>query len=409
MSNLSQKINGLVQVQFSQLQTQLLEAGLDAVKVNEVFANFSGGSSQVKTTQKKRTKRPQDEKVHIILNYGKSHAVFGDFNGSLVHIKDDYFKSLNWIKYNGALAYGPGWNLIKKDKLSDLETIFKKENVKYVKMSRDKFDKIYRAAMGKKDETPENSDSEEEEGPSEPKGNSGEPPEEEPKGNSGEPPEPPKPKEKTVGRINSWGNRVENGTGFIFHQVLHKKWVAVGTQDQEAKKLSKKVLTKVKREYKTHSRAKTPHVSNNFGLKSIIRLTPDEEKKCQEYHWNYLSSEVVEQVEDEEKAELLQKILDQTSEIYLHLLWAPYKDEDDDDGDEEQGIEIPAEFESKKHFETLRTNKFDTLDGGINDYLSNYYDGNLTYNGGVIGIGKLEELPEDEDGELMAPLVVKEE
>jgi len=422
MATFSQVISQTVESQLQLLQTRLIEAGLDETKVIEVFKNFNGTVIRAKKQESRTWKVPQDEKVHIVLNYGKSHAVFGRFDISpLKAVKDDHFNKLPWIKFSSRLAYGEGWNLLDPTKLSDLETILKKEGVKYIKLSRDKFDAKYREYKHKaidfeesqsesegleesksSDEGPSqvdavpkdvssegvSSDSDSEGGPKGPAARSSSDPKGKSKASDAEEDQV-TPKKKRV-KKNRWGNPQESTTGIIFAKVLGE-WTAVGTQNTEVDR--KKVR----------------------GLDSIIRLTPEEEEQCRrKYLWKYLTEDMVKKVKDSKRARQLQKILDSDSEgdpkgpaarsrsdsgkskekdlpVY-YLLGVPY-DDDPDSSD----IEVPVQFESQEMFDDLEEEDFESLEDQFNDYLEQYYDGDLKVEGSVSVIKKLKGPPKDED------------
>ncbi len=397
----SQIITQAVNSQLDELQKHLIESGLDEKKVNEAFQKFA------EPTTKKYVKF---DKVQVVLNYGSSHAVFGDFGGSLSHIKNDHFLKLKWIKYNKNLAYGPGWTLLDSKKLPTLEKIFKQEGVKYTKLDRKEFDKEYRKTHLKSKSVEES----EEESSSKSSPKSSPKSQEESSSKSKSSPKASKskesdegssskPRKKGVVKKNKWKNVQEPSTGFIFGKINAKKYVVIGTQDEDV-----------------------PH--SVVGLESVIRLSRKEELQCEEYQWEYLTDETkitkkyqklkdtilgqdresdedspdIEDSDEDDESPDVDDSDDESPEdsgpVYYEMT-VQYEDYAADEDDDESGgsVDVIVEFESQEHYELLEGDTFDTMGPLFNAYFDTAYKGEMRVDGVIECVKQLKKKPTDDE------------
>ncbi len=127
--------------------------GLEEGAVSEAAASFDWGvdpfQSKTAAKGKKKVLPKGDGKVYLVLNYGpKSHALFGD----TMAISDTVLNPLNEkcvaegkkkvIGYNKGLAYGPGWVIIDKERVKEVETALKKAKVVYDSLEKIEYEKL---------------------------------------------------------------------------------------------------------------------------------------------------------------------------------------------------------------------------------------------------------------------------
>lgn len=271
MENILSIVNTTLKKEFEKLRTSLENEGVDSDILDKVFLGKKTVSRPppaifVKKKPNKPVKRPQDEKIYIVLNFNKSHAVFGNFEKEpLKGIKEERLSNLPWIKYiSNRLAFGPGFTLLDRTKLPDLEAIFQDESLEYEKVERDVFQKLFTSRVQKNDSS-DDSD----------------------QGSSGT--------TRLKARKNKWDNIQEKDTKFIFVKI-QGEWVAVGTQDRKA---------------------------DTKGLDSVIRLTPEQEEECKKRNWSFLKPEIIENAE-EDMRQKLRKIL---GLFHYYLVGIPYDKE----------------------------------------------------------------------------------
>ena len=144
--------------------------GLEEGAVSEAAASFDWGvdpfQSKTAAKGKKKVLPKGDGKVYLVLNYGpKSHALFGD----TMAISDTVLNPLNEkcvaegkkkvIGYNKGLAYGPGWVIIDKERVKEVETALKKAKVVYDSLEKIEYEKLRETkAKAVKDDEPEDED-----------------------------------------------------------------------------------------------------------------------------------------------------------------------------------------------------------------------------------------------------------
>lgn len=96
--------------------------------------------------------------LYIVLDYSdKVHAVFGDTK----YVRKE-FNSLNEtsrvISFNPNLTFGPGWIIIKKLSLPNVEKILNDKGIQYTKMSRDDYIKLKNIKLEPKEQNVINND-----------------------------------------------------------------------------------------------------------------------------------------------------------------------------------------------------------------------------------------------------------
>src|SRR5690606_29758644 len=132
------------------LREKLVEKEVDSETIDTVFeciAELSGDSSEPKVKrhlgankapakpaskakivstvegdEKENLKVKHDgQEVIVCLNYGpKSHALFGDFGKTHLKFKNDYLLKSKFIKVGRKLAFGFGWVIMDKSKISEV-------------------------------------------------------------------------------------------------------------------------------------------------------------------------------------------------------------------------------------------------------------------------------------------------
>ena len=83
-----------------------------------------------------------EEKVILIVNYSnKSHALFGDFDKTYIKFKNEVISKNNWLKSSPNLAFGFGYVVTMKNKISELRASLEGYDIEYRELSFDEFKK----------------------------------------------------------------------------------------------------------------------------------------------------------------------------------------------------------------------------------------------------------------------------
>ena len=228
----------------------------------------------------------ESKTVVICENYSpKSHAVFGDFGGRYSEFKDAFLKKNGWLSYNAKLAFGPGWVVIDKKKLTELVKGLKKAKIPHRKIDRSDYEEEIRSGNGNSGEPSDEESSEE-------KVSSKSTSSEESEDSSEE--EAPKkkqvkkasssedaPKKSLAIKKNAWGNFEESKHGIVFMNLPvapkgQKKKIAVGWQNPDAPKTQK-------------------------GVNSLYPLDEDYIEVCEDKKWNHLTDAMVKTVKKHNK------------------------------------------------------------------------------------------------------------
>ena len=277
-------------------------------EIASALASFQG-SKKVKS--KSDLKSIPIKGILALFDYSKTtHALLGETK----EIKDKLLelnkgKKGKLVRYNAKLQFGPGWIILDKERFSEVEKMFKANNITFRKEDRKAYEKEIKAILGgKKDSEDAASSSEsEDEKPKKaaskaPKAATSKAPpktEVEPKKEDDKPA--PKSKAETTlhTKANKWGNQEEPQTGVIFLQLPvgvagRKVAVAIGTQDSD---------------------------STEKGLASVLPLDEEVQEECADKKWRTLTDEMMAALSKSDKklyAELkkiLEKEVDEEEEF----------------------------------------------------------------------------------------------
>ena len=114
------------------------ELSVEESKVAQIIADFTGGR---KAKSSKKISYKVGEVVLMTDYSAKTHAMFGD----TMKIKDTAISAINskgkkLMGYNKNLEFGPGWIIMDKARLEEVETGLKKHKVAYSVISRKGFE-----------------------------------------------------------------------------------------------------------------------------------------------------------------------------------------------------------------------------------------------------------------------------
>jgi len=128
----------LSQIIIEDYNTFLVKKGIDSQILENAANEFIPGNPK-----KRKIIKPQgDWKVYLITNYSdRSCAFFADFRKKHEDFKDNFIKKEGWIRVNPKLRYGFGW-ILPKDKMADFISELKSEDIPYLTMTCDEYEKI---------------------------------------------------------------------------------------------------------------------------------------------------------------------------------------------------------------------------------------------------------------------------
>lgn len=133
----------------SQIQQRCINLGLDEDLINKAFScdipieevQYQISKNEQKQLSKIEVSSLSQEKITICLNYTeKCHALFGDFAKTYSFFKDGYLKRMRWIKPGPKLAFGFGWLIVDKTKLSEIMEALEKSSIPFRKIERLDYD-----------------------------------------------------------------------------------------------------------------------------------------------------------------------------------------------------------------------------------------------------------------------------
>ena len=324
--DLTNAVMGIVDAQFSAFQKHLVEnCGLSEDDVVEYVESFKGtcessGEPEVKNSKRrmippntaaetvKEKKQPKkvvfgdSDEATLVTNYGaKSHALFGDFGKTYIGFKGSFLMKTKYMKANPNLAFGFGWVMMDKSKLSEVERALEEADIPYRKVERSVYQKEKEGGSVEEEEEEEvpAKKVEKKEAPAK-KVEKKEAPakkvekKEAPAKKVEKKKEPTKKVEKKVkvkATKNLWGNAEEADSGFIFKMLpIGEKGknvgVVVGWQDADADQETMK------------------------GLDSVFPLDEVMEDECKEKGWLFVNDEIMEILNKKDKnlAKRLQKV-----------------------------------------------------------------------------------------------------
>lgn len=225
--------------------------------------------------------------IVIVLNNGpKSHTIFGDVDSIADKLNEFNKTNTKLFAYNKNLAYGPGWNIVDKDRLSEATDLFDAEGITYRTVEK----KDYAAEIGKgsapaKAGAPKSKAQTTAKPPAKPAPKPPAKPSAPAKPAAGTKAAPTKPAATKAAvvkaQLNGWGNHEESETGIIFMDLPvgaagRKVKVAVGIQDADADESVK-------------------------GLDSVLPLDDELAATCEANSWRILNDEAMSLVEKKDK------------------------------------------------------------------------------------------------------------
>ena len=292
------------------------EAGDEALDLANAVQTFFDAAPVSKAGAKKNTKAPakaapakpakaaakktaakapesDSDEIVVVLNYGpKSHALFGateankDKLMSLNPARGDKSGNKKLVGYNQNLAFGPGWTVIDKERLSEVTDLLTAESIPFREIERKEYET--ETGLGSRAKTaatkpkaapakapaPKTKAAAPKAPATKAKANTAPAKTAAPKSKAGEAP-------KIVAQKNSWNNLEEAETGIIFLELPvgvagRNVSVAIGVQDPDAE-------TTVK------------------GLASVLPLSEENVAECENNKWRVLTDEIMATVEKKNK------------------------------------------------------------------------------------------------------------
>jgi hypothetical protein len=369
----------------NKIQVRLVEEGCNEKKVEKVFKEFSYSAPNVYTPKPKPYKVDhKGNDVIIVLDYGeKSHAIFGDFAKIYKTFKDDFLKPSSFMRFNKNLAFGAGWILTDKDKLSELKKMLKEHGIDYRELSRTSYEKEIKKNKGT-DQEPVEPEEEEDLVDSEEEGSSEDKPKKKPtKGKEKVEPKKPvkkedlvdseeegssedKPKKKpTKGKEKIEPKKPVKKEDLVDSEEegssedKPKKKPTKGKEKVEPKKPVKKGGKPTKNDWGNLEEPITGFIfkvlpvgdgpkgkpvvigvqdkkadkKKNRGLESVLSLSEKDIQTCAEYKWSHLTQKIIDEIKEEGSkkskvlASSLQNIIDKDND-------SDSDEEGPEDGDE---------------------------------------------------------------------------
>ncbi len=206
----------------------------------------------------------------LVTDYSdKSHAIFGDFESSLVKSFKDEMERTTWIApKNASLAFGEGYIIKFKDKLSVLESMITKHHVEYRKISKQRFELECKGELNTHEHANSPTLDSKSIVPPTPTSSPRRETSSEPIVSAMTPPGTPHRDEFEVPTLkeNKWKNMWHEETKLVFQQKSgatassNGEWICIGMQDKKCR---------------------------HRGPEGVLPLTSNEQKICQSKKWKY--------------------------------------------------------------------------------------------------------------------------